>query len=57
MQNLSNPAAHGEAIEKQLWNERRTVKTIKSEFSIDGKPVDIICTYSRGAKRIALCRR
>ncbi len=54
MKNLSNPAARGEAIEKQLRDERRTVNTIKSEFSIDGEPVDIVRTYSRGDKRIAL---
>ena len=54
MENLSNPAARADTIAKQLRDERREVKTIKSEYSINGEPVDIARTYSRSGKRIAL---
>lgn len=54
MKNLSNTASRGGAIEKQLRDERREIKIVKSEYSINGEPVDIVRTYSRGGSRIAL---
>ena len=54
MKNLSNSVARAEAMAKQIRDERREVKTIKSDYSINGEPVDIVHIYSRGGKRIAL---
>lgn len=53
MENLSNSLARARAIADHIKRDNRETKTLKSNFSLNGEPVEVVYTFSRDGKRIA----